>query len=70
MIETSEFLLYRKEQLCIRNGGFDFQAVSHNTLKLHQPFDIFVGHLRHPRGVEITKSLAISFTLLQDGNPT
>ena len=39
-------------------------------LKPHQPFNILIGHLRYPFGVEVTKSLTISLTLPKDCYPT
>ena len=32
------------------DGRLDFQTVFHDAVKVHQPFHVFVGHLRHLRG--------------------
>lgn len=70
VIKTTELLLHGEEQPCIRDRRSDFQAVFHNAIELHQPFDILVGHLRHPPGIEITKGFAVSLTLPEDSDPT
>ena len=62
--------MYGEKLLCIGDCRFDFQAVSHNTVKLHQPFNIFVGHLCYKFSVEIAKSFAISLTFSKNGYPT
>jgi hypothetical protein len=36
---------------------------------VHQPFHVFVGHLRHLRGIEIAKGFAVAFPLFEDGYP-
>ena len=64
---SAEFFLYDKKLLCIGDGRLDFQTVFHDAVKVHQPFPVFVGHLRHLRGIEIAKGFAVAFPLFEDG---
>ena len=69
VVKAAEFFLYGKKLPCIGNGRFDFQTVSHNAVKQHQPFHIFVSHECHLPGIEIAEGFAVSFPLLEDGYP-
>ena len=69
VVETPELLLQKEEQPCVRDRSLDFQPVSHDAVRVHQPFDIFVGHSGHPFGVEIAECLAIPFALAEDRYP-
>ena len=68
-VKTAELLLYGEQQPCIGDRRFDFQTVSHNAVESHQPFDVFIGHLRHPLGIEIAKGFAIPLALPENSYP-
>ena len=51
------------------DGRLDFKTVFHDAVKVHQPFHVFVGHLRHLRGIEIAKGFAVAFPLFEAGYP-
>ena len=46
-----------------------FRSGKNDAVRVHQPFDIFVGHPGHPFGIEIVKGFAVSFALAEDRYP-
>lgn len=69
VMEAAEFFLQGEKQSGVCDGRCDFQAVSDDTVKLHEPFDVFAGHLRNPCGIEIAKRPAVSLPFPEDGEP-
>lgn len=68
-VKGSVLLLHRKKQLCVVDGGIDFQAISDDTLILHERPELFIIILSHHIWTKAVKGRPVSLSLFQHGNP-